>query len=71
MREKFHSRVFAYVALVFVSIVVLFPVLFTLSTAFKTNADAESFPPKLLNFKPKVKTSDISSRTLNFGMQFK
>jgi ABC-type glycerol-3-phosphate transport system permease component len=52
MREKLHSRLLAYVALVLVSVVVLFPVLFTLSTAFKTNADAESFPPKLFSFKP-------------------
>jgi multiple sugar transport system permease protein len=52
MKEKFHSRAFAYLALTFVSTIVLFPVLFTLSTAFKTNSDAESFPPKLFNFKP-------------------
>ena len=52
MKEKFHSRAFAYLALTFVSSIVLFPVLFTLSTAFKTNSDAESFPPKLFNFKP-------------------
>jgi multiple sugar transport system permease protein len=52
MKEKFHSRAFAYLALTFVSTIVLFPVLFTLSTAFKTNSDAESFPPKLFNFNP-------------------
>jgi multiple sugar transport system permease protein len=50
MREKLYSRAIAYLLLLAMSIVVLFPVLYTISTAFKTNADAQHFPPRLINF---------------------
>lgn len=50
MKARPISKVLAYLLLVFISIIVLFPVVYTLSTALKTNADAEHFPPKLFRF---------------------
>lgn len=50
MRDRLYSRIFAYLLLVSISLIVLFPVLYILTTAFKTNVDAEHFPPKLFKF---------------------
>ena len=50
MKTKLISKTFAYILLLALSVIVLFPVLYTLSTALKTNADAEHFPPKLFSF---------------------
>jgi len=61
MKARPISKVLAYVLLIFISAVVLFPVLYTLSTAFKTNADAEHFPPKLFKF-------DVTSENIRYLM---
>jgi ABC-type glycerol-3-phosphate transport system permease component len=50
VRDRLYSRIFAYLLLVSISLIVLFPVLYILTTAFKTNVDAEHFPPKLFKF---------------------
>jgi ABC-type glycerol-3-phosphate transport system permease component len=61
MKARPISKVLAYLLLVFISVIVLFPVFYTLSTAFKTNADAEHFPPKLFKF-------DVTSENIKYLM---
>jgi ABC-type glycerol-3-phosphate transport system permease component len=50
MKARLISKILAYILLVFISVIVLFPVLYTLSTSLKITADAEHFPPKLFKF---------------------
>jgi len=52
MKNSFIGKVSGYFLLIAISIVIIFPVFYTLSTALKTNAEAQTFPPRLLNFKP-------------------
>lgn len=52
MKTSFIGKVSGYFLLIAISIVIIFPVFYTLSTALKSNAEAQTFPPKLLNFKP-------------------
>lgn len=59
MKTSIISKVLGYLLLVSISIVIVFPVFYTLSTALKTNADAQTFPPKLLNF-------DVTSENIRF-----
>jgi ABC-type glycerol-3-phosphate transport system permease component len=50
MKTSFIGKVSGYFLLITISIVIIFPVYYTLSTALKTNADAQVFPPRLFNF---------------------
>jgi len=59
MKSSLVSKVFGYILLISISIVIIFPVFYTLSTALKTNADSQTFPPKLLNF-------DVTSENIRF-----
>ena len=52
MKTSLIGKVSGYFLLIAISIVIIFPVFYTLSTALKTNAEAQTFPPRLLNFKP-------------------
>ncbi len=52
MKTSLIGKVSGYFLLITISIVIIFPVFYTLSTALKTNAEAQTFPPRLLNFKP-------------------
>jgi ABC-type glycerol-3-phosphate transport system permease component len=52
MKTSFIGKVSGYFLLIAISIVIIFPVFYTLSTALKSNAEAQTFPPRLLNFKP-------------------
>ena len=52
MKTSFIGKVSGYFLLIAISIVIIFPVFYTLSTALKSNSEAQTFPPKLLNFKP-------------------
>jgi len=59
MKSRPISKVLAYLLLTFISVIVLFPVFYTLSTTLKTNADAEHFPPKLFKF-------DVTSENIKY-----
>lgn len=59
MRTSFISKILGYSLLIIISIIIIFPVFYTLSTALKTNADSQAFPPKLLNF-------DVTSENIRF-----
>lgn len=59
MKISFIGKVSGYFLLICISIVIIFPVYYTLSTALKTNADAQAFPPRLFNF-------DITSENINY-----
>jgi ABC-type glycerol-3-phosphate transport system permease component len=59
MKSSLVSKVFGYILLISISIVIIFPVFYTLSTALKTNADSQTFPPKLINF-------DVTSENIRF-----
>ncbi len=59
MKSSLISKVFGYILLISISIVIIFPVFYTLSTALKTNADSQTFPPKLFNF-------DVTSENLRY-----
>ena len=59
MKSSLVSKVFGYILLISISIVIIFPVFYTLSTALKTNADSQTFPPKLVNF-------DVTSENIRF-----
>lgn len=52
MKTSFISKVFGYLLLISISIIIIFPVFYTLSTALKTNAEAQIYPPRLLDFNP-------------------
>jgi ABC-type glycerol-3-phosphate transport system permease component len=60
------SKAFGYLLLISISIVIIFPVYYTLSTALKTNADAEAFPPKLFNFDVTFANIDFLLRNEEF-----
>lgn len=55
MKNSLFSRVFGYILLGSISLVILFPVMYTLSTAFKSTADAEAYPPRLVKFEVTLK----------------
>lgn len=57
MKTSFIGKVSGYFLLITISIVIIFPVYYTLSTALKTNAAAQVFPPQLFNFE--VTTENI------------
>lgn len=59
MKSSLISKVFGYILLISISVVIIFPVFYTLSTALKTNADSQTFPPKLINF-------DVTSENIRF-----
>jgi len=50
MKTSFIGKVSGYFLLISISIIIIFPVYYTLSTALKSNADAQAFPPLLFNF---------------------
>jgi ABC-type glycerol-3-phosphate transport system permease component len=50
MKTSFIGKVSGYFLLISISIIIIFPVYYTLSTSLKTNADAQLFPPKLFDF---------------------
>jgi multiple sugar transport system permease protein len=52
MKTSMIGKISGYILLVSISIIIIFPVFYTLSTALKTNAEAQTFPPRLLNFSP-------------------
>ena len=52
MRTSILGKISGYILLISISIIIIFPVFYTLSTALKTNAEAQTFPPRLLNFSP-------------------
>jgi ABC-type glycerol-3-phosphate transport system permease component len=52
MKTSLIGKISGYFLLIAISIVIIFPVFYTLSTALKTNAEAQTFPPRLINFKP-------------------
>jgi ABC-type glycerol-3-phosphate transport system permease component len=58
MKTSFIGKVSGYFLLISISIIIIFPVYYTLSTSLKTNADAQLFPPKLFDFE--VTTENIS-----------
>lgn len=57
MKTSFIGKVSGYFLLISISIIIIFPVYYTLSTSLKTNADAQLFPPKLFDFE--VTTENI------------
>ena len=57
MKTSFIGKVSGYFLLIIISIIIIFPVYYTLSTSLKTNADAQLFPPKLFDFE--VTTENI------------
>ena len=57
MKTSFIGKVSGYFFLISISIIIIFPVYYTLSTSLKTNADAQLFPPKLFDFE--VTTENI------------
>lgn len=59
MKSSLIGKVFGYILLISISVVIIFPVFYTLSTALKTNADSQTFPPKLFNF-------DVTSENIRF-----
>jgi multiple sugar transport system permease protein len=52
MKTSMIGKISGYILLISISIIIIFPVFYTLSTALKTNAEAQTFPPRLLNFSP-------------------
>ena len=52
MKTSVLGKISGYILLISISIIIIFPVFYTLSTALKTNAEAQTFPPRLLNFSP-------------------
>ena len=52
MKTSILGKISGYILLISISIIIIFPVFYTLSTALKTNAEAQTFPPRLLNFSP-------------------
>jgi len=50
MRTSLIGKATGYFLLISISIIIIFPVYYTLSTALKTNAEAQLFPPRLFNF---------------------
>jgi ABC-type glycerol-3-phosphate transport system permease component len=50
MKTSFIGKASGYFLLISISIIIIFPVYYTLSTALKSNADAQAFPPLLFNF---------------------
>jgi multiple sugar transport system permease protein len=52
MKTSIIGKISGYILLISISIIIIFPVFYTLSTALKTNAEAQTFPPRLLNFSP-------------------
>jgi len=52
MKTSMIGKISGYILLSSISIIIIFPVFYTLSTALKTNAEAQTFPPRLLNFSP-------------------
>jgi multiple sugar transport system permease protein len=52
MKTSMLGKISGYILLISISIIIIFPVFYTLSTALKTNAEAQTFPPRLLNFSP-------------------
>jgi len=50
MRTSLIGKATGYFLLISISIIIIFPVYYTLSTALKTNAEAQVFPPRLFNF---------------------
>ena len=57
MKTSFIGKVSGYFLLISISLIIIFPVYYTLSTSLKTNADAQLFPPKLFDFE--VTTENI------------
>lgn len=57
MKTSLIGKVSGYFLLISISIVIIFPVYYTLSTALKNNAEAQAFPPRLFNFE--VTTENI------------
>jgi len=52
MKTSMIGKISGYILLISISIIIIFPVFYTLSTALKTNAEAQTFPPRLFNFSP-------------------
>jgi ABC-type glycerol-3-phosphate transport system permease component len=50
MKTSLIGKATGYFLLISISIIIIFPVYYTLSTALKTNAEAQVFPPRLFNF---------------------
>jgi ABC-type glycerol-3-phosphate transport system permease component len=50
MKTSLIGKASGYFLLISISIIIIFPVYYTLSTALKTNAEAQVFPPRLFNF---------------------
>jgi ABC-type glycerol-3-phosphate transport system permease component len=50
MKTSLIGKATGYFLLISISIIIIFPVYYTLSTALKTNAEAQLFPPRLFNF---------------------
>lgn len=59
MKTSLIGKLSGYFLLISISIIIVFPVYYTLSTALKTNAEAQAFPPKLFNF-------DVTSENIQY-----